>query len=119
MWYLDNRANWETAYEAEPCSGLTASQCKFVLGGGGQMWGEHCDASNIEATIFPRLAAIAERLWSPQALLERGANSTRSRMRAFRCLLVQRGVASAPVGRDWAEQDAREGPLVPGSCFSQ
>jgi hexosaminidase len=119
VWYLDNYANWESAYEAEPCTGLTGQECKLVLGGGGQMWGEHCDASNIEATIFPRLAAIAERLWTPRALLEKGANATRARIRAFRCTLTQRGVAAAPVGRDWAKRDAREGPEIPGSCYAQ
>ena len=33
--------------------------------GQGEMWGETVDASDVESTVWPKLAAIAERLWSP------------------------------------------------------
>lgn len=62
-WYLDNLAvNWTAVYANEPCRDVPDSLCVHVLGGHGEMWGETVDASNLEQTIWPRLAAIAEKL---------------------------------------------------------
>ena len=85
-----------------------------MLGGQGEMWGETVDASDLEQTVWPRLGAIAERLWSPRAAIL-SADAAHSRMRAFRCLLNRRGIAAAPVDN----AAARSAPPGPGGCFEQ
>lgn len=56
--------------------------------------GETVDTSDIFSTIWPRAAAIAERLWSP-----RNVNDTTTflpRLEWFRCLLNRREINAAP-----------------------
>ena len=61
-WYLDNLAvMWDAVYLNEPCTGVPDDLCPLVLGGHGEMWGETVDASDLQQTVWPRLAAIAER----------------------------------------------------------
>eukprot|EP00747_Dinoflagellata_sp_TGD_P053407 gnl/TRDRNA2_/TRDRNA2_148433_c1_seq1.p1 gnl/TRDRNA2_/TRDRNA2_148433_c1~~gnl/TRDRNA2_/TRDRNA2_148433_c1_seq1.p1 ORF type:complete len:137 (+),score=22.47 gnl/TRDRNA2_/TRDRNA2_148433_c1_seq1:149-559(+) len=113
-WYLDSLiTTWDTMYAREPCTGLTDAECSHVLGGGGEGWGEMIDPSDIEQTLWPRLAAIAERLWSPREINNSAA--ALSRLSAFRCLLHDRGVAAAPL----RNKEARAAPPGPGSCFDQ
>lgn len=45
---------------------LTPEQAANILGGEVSMWGELVDSNTVEAVIWPRTAAIAERLWSPE-----------------------------------------------------
>jgi hexosaminidase len=72
VWYLDGLdTTWQTMYAQEPCTGIDPVICsKLVLGGGGEMWGETVDASDLISTVWPRAAAIAERLWSPQSITD-------------------------------------------------
>ena len=81
-------------------------------------WGETVDASDIEQTVWPRLAAIAEQLWSPQAvtMAATGVNSALPRLAAFRCLLNRRGIRAAPTVVD---RMGRATPRGPGSCYNQ
>lgn len=47
-------------------SPLTNSEKKFILGGEATMWAEFVSPETIDSRIWPRTAAIAERLWSPR-----------------------------------------------------
>jgi hypothetical protein len=45
---------------------LTAEEQRRVLGGEAAMWEEIATMENIDVKLWPRVAAIAERFWSPQ-----------------------------------------------------
>src|SRR6266403_264526 len=73
-YYLD--LGWSTArhYAVDPASGpaanLTPDQQHLILGGESCMWAEYVNPENIDSRIWPRNAAIAERLWSPQSVTD-------------------------------------------------
>jgi hexosaminidase len=81
-YYVD--LNYATAqhYAADPLGGAAASlsleEQKFVLGGEACMWSEFVSPENMDSRIWPRTAAIAERLWSPQTVTD--VNSMYQRM---------------------------------------
>jgi hexosaminidase len=81
------------------------------------MWGEVVDASDLEQTLWPRLAAVAEQLWSPQSITNAtlAINSAYPRLSEFRCLLNRRGVRAAPANN----HVARGPPAGPGGCLGQ
>ncbi len=49
---------------------LTPEQAKNILGGEAAMWEELATDENLDAKLWPRTAAIAERLWSPQSVTD-------------------------------------------------
>eukprot|EP01116_Phalansterium_solitarium_P016478 TRINITY_DN3839_c0_g1_i1.p1 TRINITY_DN3839_c0_g1~~TRINITY_DN3839_c0_g1_i1.p1 ORF type:complete len:673 (-),score=228.15 TRINITY_DN3839_c0_g1_i1:183-2201(-) len=112
-WYLDHLStSWQKMYRAEPCETVTAEQCgRYVLGGAGTMWGEHVDTGVLHTTVWPRMAAVAERLWSPRAVNDTLAAA--GRLRIWRCLLEQRGVGSTEL----KAQHAMAAPSNPQSCL--
>ena len=69
-YYLD--LMWPAArhYAVDPMSGgaasLTPEEQQRILGGEACMWAEYITPETIDSRIWPRLAAIAERFWSPQ-----------------------------------------------------
>lgn len=54
-------------------TGLTSEQQKLVMGGEATMWEELASVENIDAKLWPRLAAIAERFWSPESTTDTGS----------------------------------------------
>ena len=73
-YYLD--LGWSAArhYAVDPISGdatnLSPEQKQLILGGESCMWSEYVNPENIDSRIWPRNAAVAERLWSPQEVAD-------------------------------------------------
>jgi hexosaminidase len=68
-YYLDHQLSAEQHYEVDPLSGeaaaLSPDEKAFILGGEACMWAEFVNPETVDSRIWPRVAAVAERLWSP------------------------------------------------------
>ena len=130
VYYLDyTGTTWDVMYDTDPLAGVpNASAHQFVLGGEAAMWGESVDASNVLgeegewkqslrhcttphldvphrfplATIWPRAAAVAERLWTYDPASSAQDYDVVTRLAAFRCLLLERGVPAPLTGNQQA-----------------
>jgi len=73
-WYLDLMYPASQHYAVEPLSGdsahLTEEEKARVLGGEAAQWTEFVTPEVLDNRIWPRLGAIAERLWSPASLTD-------------------------------------------------
>ncbi len=73
-YYVDLMWPASKHYAVDPMSdaaaNLSPDEKKLILGGEACMWSEYVSPENIDSRIWPRTAAIAERLWSPQDVTE-------------------------------------------------
>jgi hexosaminidase len=84
-YYLDHMDSAAAHYAVDPLVDpktkqplkLTPGQEARILGGEVCMWSEYVSAENVDSRIWPRSAAIAERLWSPQQTANPGSLYTR------------------------------------------
>ena len=76
-YYLDLMWPASQHYAVDPMSGAAASlkpeEKSRILGGEACMWSEWITPENIDSRIWPRNAAIAERLWSPPEVQDPGS----------------------------------------------
>ena len=98
---------WYTLYDYVPAVrdlwGLSRADMAHVKGAEVLIWGETADASNLMQKVWPRAAALAERLWTHPA----GVSSEKhvdGRMQMHRHRLVDRGIAAEALQPLWCEQ---------------
>ena len=116
VWYLDyddgsqRTTPWEY-FRIDPVpQNLTGSPlAERILGGQASMWAANADAVNLEAVVWPKTCAVAERLWS--APLNRTglgpargwtpASDVKGRLTSQACRMQQRGIGSGPYGEGY------------------
>lgn len=81
-YYLDLMQSTEQHYTTDPfgdgAANLSDAEKEKILGGEACMWAEYVSPETIDSRIWPRMAAIAERLWSQQNVTD--VNSMYARM---------------------------------------
>nr|AJO25048.1 beta-N-acetylhexosaminidase [Nilaparvata lugens] len=106
-WYLDHGFwgsttyhNWKVVYDNKLPKGF-----KGVLGGETAMWGELVDQFSLDAKVWPRAAAMAERLWADP---NSSSIEAENRLRHHRQRLVRRGINAEAVAPEWCFQNEGE-----------
>eukprot|EP00026_Physarum_polycephalum_P004805 Phypoly_transcript_04829.p1 GENE.Phypoly_transcript_04829~~Phypoly_transcript_04829.p1 ORF type:complete len:561 (+),score=61.11 Phypoly_transcript_04829:52-1734(+) len=98
-WYLDcgfgtwcPYCTWLDAYNNEPTAGsdLTPAEEALILGGEAGLWSEMVTDRNIDSRLWPRAAAVAERLWSAKNVTNTG--DAFKRILKHTCRLAARGL---------------------------
>jgi len=93
-YYVDLMWPASRHYAVDPMSdaaaNLSPDEKKLILGGEACMWSEYVSPENIDSRIWPRTAAIAERLWSPQDVTD--VNSMYQRLEEVSRWLDWRGL---------------------------
>ncbi|WP_022904366.1 beta-N-acetylhexosaminidase, partial [Curtobacterium sp. B8] len=80
------------AFDPVP-SGLTDAERAHVIGGQGNMWTEHVDtARKLDYQLFPRVAALAEALWSADTTGPREVAEFRGRLAEHTARLEAMGI---------------------------
>ncbi len=97
--YLDYsiaQTSLRKSYSLEPVPpGLSPEEAAHILGGEANMWTEYAPEDIVDTKIWPRLAGIAERLWSPAD--RRDFEDFRDRWQHHRSRLESLGVTVGPI----------------------
>ncbi|XP_039447519.1 probable beta-hexosaminidase fdl isoform X2 [Culex pipiens pallens] len=105
--------NWQTVYKHRPWDEmkLTSLQMRQILGGEACLWTEQVDESTLDSRLWPRSAALAERLWTDpveEVYSESVPKETFNRMSVFRNHLVELGLRAEPIFPKYCAQNQDE-----------
>lgn len=107
---------WQAVYRHRPWAKYSRHWQPFVLGGEACLWSEKVDELTLDCRLWPRSAALAERLWSDPEVLpmiyEEDAimRNVYQRLSHHRERLVARGVRAEAMWPKFCH-------LNPGECF--
>ncbi|EFN68976.1 Chitooligosaccharidolytic beta-N-acetylglucosaminidase [Camponotus floridanus] len=103
---------WQKIYDNSPLQIIKnqgyGNKAHLILGGEAALWTEQADSTSIDSRLWPRSAAMAERLWS-----EPDSNwlHAEPRMLMQRERLVERGINADSLQPEWCLQNQ-------GSCYA-
>ena len=98
---------WHKIYDnrMEAIGGRYTNQ---ILGAEAALWTEQADALTLDARLWPRVSALAERLWSDPVTDWAAADS---RMLVHRERLVENGIQAESIQPKWCLQNEGECPI--------
>ncbi|KAK8731345.1 hypothetical protein OTU49_007558, partial [Cherax quadricarinatus] len=101
-----NYKGWQAVYDNSPnniSATLTGSSHRnLILGGEAVLWSHHVDDTTLDSKLWPRGAALAERLWTnPDTNWE----AAETRFVHHRQRLVRRGIMAQRVQPEWCRQN--------------
>ncbi|XP_053612207.1 chitooligosaccharidolytic beta-N-acetylglucosaminidase isoform X2 [Plodia interpunctella] len=92
---------WQKIYDNSPAE-IAPDHKKLILGGEAALWSEQSDSATLDGRLWPRAAALAERLWAEPATNWRDAETG---MLHVRERLVRMGVQAEGLQPDWCYQN--------------
>ncbi|XP_068632300.1 chitooligosaccharidolytic beta-N-acetylglucosaminidase [Battus philenor] len=98
---------WQKIYDNSPKS-MAREYSDLILGGEAALWSEQVDTSSLDGRLWPRAAAMAERLWSEP---DTDWHHAEYRMLHTRERLVRMGVKAESLEPEWCSQNE-------GYCYS-
>lgn len=111
----DPYKTWQTMYTHRPWQsmGLDPKKKSLVLGGEACLWTEQVDEMSLDTRLWPRVAALAERLWSDPDLETDSlavSEDAYTRLDTHRQRLIARGLKPEALWPKWCVQN-------PGMCL--
>lgn len=106
---------WQNVYKHRPWERMRLDRfrIKQVLGGEACMWTEQVDETQLDNRLWPRAAALAERLWTDpddEHDMDAVPREVFGRMSVFRNRLVELGIKAEPIFPKYCAQN-------PGECL--
>ncbi|CAG9821241.1 unnamed protein product [Phaedon cochleariae] len=105
---------WQSVYTHRPWQHLRPPSRNLVLGGEACLWSEQFDEGSLDARLWPRAAAFAERVWADPVLVDAAVPSLQedvyTRLSTHRDRLVSRGIGAEAMWPEWCTQN-------PGMCL--
>ncbi|CAH1646832.1 unnamed protein product [Spodoptera littoralis] len=98
---------WQKVYDNSPAA-IAGEHKHLILGGEAALWSEQSDSATLESRLWPRAAALAERLWAEPAASWRDAEH---RMLHIRERLVRMGIQADSLEPEWCYQNE-------GDCYA-
>jgi len=97
--YCSPYKNWRHIYSYNPLEGIPQEHRHLIVGGEVHLWGELTDSVSLDSTMWPRVAAAAEVMWSGTGKM--ADEGTTRRLAELRDRLVAKGVGAGMVQMEW------------------
>lgn len=91
------------ARSAQAQGGVDTS--KLVLGGEATLWSSDTDANGFQQKAWPRVSALAERLWTDPLHDRQGTDTSQKRINTHRRRMADFGVRADPIQPEYCLQD--------------
>ncbi|KAM3956703.1 LOW QUALITY PROTEIN: putative beta-hexosaminidase fdl [Aphomia sociella] len=99
-WYGDKDRSpynsWQRVYEHRPWA---RNPGLYVEGGEATVWSSSLSVDGLDGRVWPRAAALAERLWTDRA--EGATRTVHARLDVQRTRLISRGIQASPIWTMW------------------